>query len=150
MPRQAARLFGGCVAAALLSLSLTGCGPARTDVTGQVTYNGKPLDRPGGTIAFFSPNHRPVAATIDSTGHYHAVGVYCGENKVAVYWMLPVPPPRSGSRVPKPNAPAAPQQQPDSPFLTPVSYADPETSTLTVVVENNTVYSTNLTGPNIP
>src|SRR5439155_193513 len=82
------RLFSLVPVAAILSLTLPGCGGiSRTDVTGQVTYNAKPLNKPGGTISFFGADAVPVTANIDSNGNYRAEGVCRGENKVAVSYL---------------------------------------------------------------
>jgi hypothetical protein len=131
---------------AVLSLALAGCG-STTEVTGEVTYNGKPLDKPGGTISFFGPNGVPVTAPIDTSGHYKVAGVRVGENRVTVTY------PRPGLGQPKQRGPGKtggpPATSEDSPFLTPENYALPETSKLTVVVEGGTVYNPELTGPPI-
>src|SRR4051794_20142265 len=69
---------------ALLLVTLSGCGPSQTDVTGKVTYNGNALDKPGGKIIFFGSDNVPVSAEINSDGTYRASGVKLGENRVAV------------------------------------------------------------------
>src|SRR4051812_18324003 len=74
-----------------LFLSLLGCSsaPEQTDVSGTVTYNGKPLNASGGKITFFGPDNFPVAADINSDGTFHVNSVRVGENKVAVLYPNP-------------------------------------------------------------
>ena len=68
----------------LLSLLLIGCGKsiATADVSGQITYNGKPLAAEGMTISFVSAEGRVVSAKLGSDGTYRATGVEVGENFV--------------------------------------------------------------------
>jgi hypothetical protein len=149
MPRVSLRLVGLYIGLALLSLILPGCGGSQNEVSGQVTYNGKALDKPGGFITFVGSDGVPVTTAIDSSGNYRAIGVRSGDNKVAVFYQRP--PAKAGKRTPgDPGKGAyAPKQQQDSPILTPDSYSTPETSGLSVVVESNTVYNPKLTGPEI-
>ncbi len=135
---------------ALLCVSVAGCnrGPARADVSGQVTYNGKPLDKPGGTISFFGIDGIAVRAPIDTSGNYRAIGVCVGENRVAVAYQRPAPIAKHRANPSKGDAEKLTAQV-DSPFLTPEAYARPETSDLKVVVEGSTTYSPKLTGPEI-
>jgi hypothetical protein len=129
----------------ILCGALAGCGgPVRTDVTGRVTYNGKPLDKPYGAIVFVAPDGRRVTAQIDVDGTYVAPGVSIGENRVSVAYDRPPPPP--GKRAPDTKGPGSSKT---SPFITPDAYADPETSKLSVKVEKGTVYNPELTGPAI-
>ncbi len=127
-------------------LFLSGCGPSHTEISGQVTYNGKTLDKPGGTISFLGPDGIPHSAAIDTSGNYRVVGVCLGENKVAVAYMRATTTGTQKRRAPDANDPARPVE---SPFLTPEFYAVWETSTLTVVVDKNKVYDPNLRGPEI-
>jgi hypothetical protein len=149
MLRLSPRFFGLCAAAAALCPCLAGCGGAsRTEVTGKVTYNGKPIERAGGTIAFLGSDGVPVVAAIETTGDYHAAGVCLGDNKVTVSYTSTPPGGSTRKRVPG-RMPEPPKAPPESPFLIPSKYAVPETSGLTVVVEKNTVYNPELTGPNL-
>jgi hypothetical protein len=138
-------LFVSC---AILCLALTGCGQARTEVSGEVTYNGKPIESTEGTISFFGSDGIPVAAKIDSSGKYRATGVCVGDNRVAVSYQRPVPK-VPNKRVPKTGEPPVVADQGSSPFLIPDTYLKPDTSGLTVAVERNTVYSPKLTGPEL-
>jgi hypothetical protein len=148
MRRSLPHFFSLLSVAVLLSLSLPGCGgSSRADVTGQVTYNGKPLANTGGTISFLGADGIPVAATIDNNGNYQAKGVCVGENKVAVSYLRNTG--QTGKRAPDAKGGPPVTDQSDSPFLTPASYAMPETSNLKVVVEKNVVYNPELNGPDI-
>jgi hypothetical protein len=141
MPRAACR-----VALLLAVVAAGGCGraPARADVTGRVTYNGAPLDRPGGTIVFVGPDNEQVPAAIHPDGTYRAAGVLAGPNRVAVWYAHPAVPmadkPTKGAKPPGPP-------KPTTPFLTPTAYASVDTSKLTVDVAAGTVFDPALTGP---
>lgn len=134
----------------LLCPTLSGCGDGLTDVTGQVNYNGKPLDKDTGMIVFFGPNGaKQVTAKIGKDGQYRAVGITPGENRVAIAYSRPIKLAKGGTRAPK-FGEALPESQSDSLYLTPEIYASPETSELKVIVESNTVYNPKLVGPDIP
>jgi hypothetical protein len=119
-------------------------------VTGKVTYNGKPFEHESGLITFQGPDGISVSAKIEKSGTFLAKGVCVGENKVAVSYTRPIP--KAGKRRPSNiNQGLDPDKsQTESPFLTPESYAVPETSGLSVVVAENTVYEAKLEGPEIP
>jgi hypothetical protein len=135
-----------------LITSLPGCGgPARTEVTGQVKYNGQPIDRKG-TISFLGADGVPISAEIDTSGNYHASGVCLGENKVSVVYTRSdeIPPKgRVKGRVPDPNKPIDVPAATGPAFLIPDTFAAPESSGLKVTIEKSTVYSPELTGPPI-
>jgi hypothetical protein len=138
------------LALVVMCFSLTGCGSSQTDVTGQVHYNGKALEKPGGSILFIGPDGRKVTANVDGSGNYRAAGVSIGENKVAVIYMRPAPSGGPGRRAPDPaKGPDAAKAPKSSPYLTPETYADPETSELKVTVDKNTVYNPDLKGPEL-
>jgi hypothetical protein len=129
---------------------LSGCGGfSLTEVTGQVKYNGKPLDKPGGTISFLGPDGLPHSGEIDSSGNYRVANVCLGDNKVSVYYPRDGAHPEKRKRGPDQGPPADRGKTSQSPFLTPESYASPETSGLTVVVDKSTVYNPDLKGPEI-
>jgi hypothetical protein len=69
------------VALALLTLAAVGCG-GRGDVSGKVTYNGKPLVF--GTVQFEASDKTIKQANIATDGSYAIAGVPVGEAKVAV------------------------------------------------------------------
>src|SRR5262245_11102874 len=69
------------VALAFLTLAAVGCG-GRGDVSGKVTYNGKPLVF--GTVQFEASDKTIKQANIETDGSYFIAGVPVGEAKVAV------------------------------------------------------------------
>ena len=75
-PRRPVRPAAG----ALLALAVLGCG--RGDVTGKVTYDGKPLVF--GTVQFEGSDGSLRQANIDKDGSYTVRDVALGEAKVAV------------------------------------------------------------------
>ncbi len=65
-------------------LLLAGCSDSlqqRAEVSGTVTYRGKPL--PGGIVTFISDKGFQNSATIDENGHY-TISVGIGSNKITV------------------------------------------------------------------
>jgi hypothetical protein len=140
-PGRFALFFAGLCAALLGS----GCGPSTTDVSGKIVYNGQPLKKSGGKIIFKGPS-KEVTADISETGEYKAIGVQRGENKVAVYY----PNPKAQAGRGRGNvAEGGKTGEPESPFLTPAKYANPDTSELTVTVEKDAAYDPQLTGPDL-
>ena len=78
----ARRLFSrAALVAALVTLLTLGCG-GRGDVSGKVTYNGKPLVF--GTVQFEASDKTIKQANIEPDGSYSIPGVPVGEAKVAV------------------------------------------------------------------
>ena len=138
------RILGPALAA--LATGAGGCGPGSHDVTGRVSYNGAPLDKPDGQIVFIGPDGDQVAAGIGPDGSYRAPGVVGGPNKVAVYYPNPKAKRDKVTR-PKPGEPPPP---PTAPFLTPAKYASADTSGFSVAVKKGTVFDADLTGPKIP
>lgn len=61
---------------------LTGCSQSAGDVTGVVTYNGKPLAT--GNVCFVGPDGIPRTGLIGPTGSYSVSGVGVGTAKVTV------------------------------------------------------------------
>jgi hypothetical protein len=142
-------------------LALAGCGcvvsgcssEVRVDVAGKVTYNGSPLDKPGGQIVFGDAKGTQVSASIGSDGAYVAKGVAAGPNRVAVYF--PNQQAQAGAKkiIPKGGKAPPPQKkssQSSSPYLTPIKYASFDTSELVVQVEPGTTFNVPMTGPAIP
>ncbi len=84
--RAAGRAARRPLAAALLLLAAAGCG-GRGDVTGTVTYKGKPLV--WGTVQFEGSDNLIRQANIQSDGTYAVQGVAPGEAKVAVSSINP-------------------------------------------------------------
>jgi hypothetical protein len=78
--------FHPAVALALLMLAAVGCA-GRGDVSGKVTYQGKPLVF--GTVQFEASDKTLKQANIKEDGTYSVVGVPVGEAKVAVSSLNP-------------------------------------------------------------
>src|SRR5262245_25668289 len=77
---------GPTAAAALLALVAAGCG-GRGDVSGRVTYQGKPLV--WGTVQFEGSDNLIKQGNIKPDGTYAVAGVAVGEAKVAVSSINP-------------------------------------------------------------
>jgi hypothetical protein len=78
----------GC---ALLAWTALGCGPQVSQVSGKVTYQGKPL--PSGSVVFVSPEGDVVGrSAIAADGRYVMTDVPAGSVKVAVESHERVPP----------------------------------------------------------
>lgn len=121
---------------------LAGCGPKVVvyDVTGTVTYNGKPPDDVGCSITFVAADGKDVTAPIAPSGQFEAKGVVSGPNTVAVFYRNPaaaesLPP---GQKPPKSTSPLR---------KLPLKYADPKTSQLKVDVGPGTVFNVDMKGP---
>jgi hypothetical protein len=85
-------------------LLLTGCGPGVGELTGRVTYEGKPVLVGG--LLIHRPGYPSVSASMsEEDGSYTATGIPCGEVQIAVISPKPSPlkPPRGGNGVPLPN-----------------------------------------------
>jgi hypothetical protein len=80
------RLLTPAVVAA--ALALTGCGETTTDVTGKVTYKGKPVAY--GTVAVLDGGPAPKTGHLQPDGTYRITGVKIGAFKAAV--SSPPPP----------------------------------------------------------
>lgn len=63
-------------------LLICGCSSGTADVTGSVTYNGKPVKT--GTVTFFVDGATPKAGQISPDGTYKVAGVKIGPAKVTV------------------------------------------------------------------
>ena len=134
-------------AIAALAVGLGGCGAPQFAVTGKVKYNGAPLAKPNGQIVFVGHDGTQVAASIGLDGTYKAAKVPAGLNRVAVYYPNP-----SFTKAARPKGPPTLKNRPtaSSPFLTPDTYADVETSKLAIKVDKNVDFDADLTGPKIP
>jgi hypothetical protein len=86
------RLLTPAVVAA--ALALTGCGEKTTDVTGKVTYKGKPVAY--GTVAVLDGGPAPKTGQLLPDGTYRIVGVKLGAFKAAV--SSPPPPGSDAAR----------------------------------------------------
>jgi hypothetical protein len=132
----------------LAACGLAGCGSklVTVDVSGTVTYNGKPLNDEGCHITFLGSELHDASAPISPSGEYKVTGVAVGPNKVAVYYRNPeAAKPVEPSQKGPPKAPKS-----TSPLRSlPKKYADPKTSDLRVDVATGTVYDIKLTGPEL-
>jgi hypothetical protein len=129
------------------AIGLTGCGEKVGEVHGKVTYNGQPLNSPGGMIIFIGPNQEQVPVSIGEDGSYQAPGVAVGPNKVAVYY--PNPNLKKNKLMLKKGQAKSTEPLPPL-YLTPESYANPESSGLTVDISPGKEFNVNLQGPPIP
>jgi hypothetical protein len=100
----AARYFSWAAVSACC-LILTGCGDSAggVDVSGNITYRGKPLGE--GDIAFFPASGHPIGALVDSSGNYTAT-LPPGEYRVIIGKSNPLPPGwKEGDPQPPPKDP---------------------------------------------
>lgn len=126
----------------LAALALTGCGEKTTEVSGKVTYKGKPVT--SGVVTILDGGSAPKAGAIQPDGTFRVSGVRLGTYKVAV--SSPPPPgseparrPAGGrdaddDKVPTAVAPASPEVIKTWVAL-PEKYGDPAKSDLTVDVK---------------
>ncbi|HEY1186184.1 MAG TPA: hypothetical protein VGE74_00945 [Gemmata sp.] len=128
---------------ALLGAALvtaTGCGPARTDVTGTVTYKGRPVVY--GTVSVIGPDQVTYYGTIQENGTFSVQGVPVGPVKLGVFSPDPYfEPPISAAekariaearRASGATPPPLPLKPPKGKwFRLPGKYADPLASGLT-------------------
>ncbi len=82
-----------------LALSFTGCSPSPGQVSGKVTYKGKPV--PGGwvTIRPSDPKQNTLSAQIDREGNY-SMEIPAGEVKLAIDNREFEPLPKAGAGIP--------------------------------------------------
>lgn len=115
--------------------AVPGCGGGTTEVTGTVTYRGKPVT--SGTVAFAAPSGAAVYAEIKPDGTYEASGVPVGKLSVAVSSPDPrVATPADGGRGRGKGPPAAQPaaKAPDGWVSLPPKYATPDQSGLSVTL----------------
>jgi hypothetical protein len=65
----------------------TGCAPGRGEVSGKVTYQGRPVVY--GSVQFIGSDNEPRLAEINTDGTYAVQGVIAGENRVLVHSSNP-------------------------------------------------------------
>lgn len=134
-------------AAAVLCAALTavGCG-GTADVSGKVTYKGKPVVY--GTVVLVGPDGIPKSGAIQPDGTYRVSGVAVGTARVAVTSPKPPgsePPPARKAQgrdatdedkpPPEPAPPASPEVIKNWVAL-PEKYGDPGKSEITVTVKS--------------
>ena len=76
-----------CLLIVLVALPAAGCGLARCDVSGKVTYQGKPIVC--GCVLFVGVDGLPITANLTQEGAYEAKQVPIGKVQVAVYSLDP-------------------------------------------------------------
>ena len=112
----------------LLALFVIGCQPSETprrNLTGKVTYKGENLTI--GTVEFYTTEaSSPLRAIIGRDGTYRLTEALTGEYRLAI--KTPRKPPAGRKAINRPNAP--------EPVYVPTKYAKPETSGLSVTLDN--------------
>lgn len=126
-----------CPAVVLATLAFTGCGPPTADLTGKITYQGKPVVY--GSVVVIDASGTTKSGTIQPDGSYRIDNVRVGSVKVAV--SSPPPPgtpavgkqdPRDTSdKPPEPPPPPAPPEVIKNWVQLPNKYGDPTQSGLT-------------------
>lgn len=130
------------IAAALVAagaLTFAGCGPKRPEtaqVSGRVTYQGKPVVE--GRIMFQPEQGRPATASIAADGTYRLTTFEAGDGAVLGRHRVTI----ESRRITVPNAPKsfadetkAPVGPPKVEWLVPEKYSNRETSPLTADVK---------------
>lgn len=135
-------LMRTAVAAAVLAVA--GCGGGTANVSGKVTFNGKPVVY--GTVVVIGADGSSKSGTIQPDGSYRVSGVALGAAKVAV--SSPPPPGSEQARKQfraKDDAPDKPPLEPQAPaseevirnwVAIPDKYGDPNKSEITVSVKS--------------
>jgi hypothetical protein len=126
----------------LVVLAESGCGAKRGDVSGTVTYQGKPL--PLGTVTFMDAKNESLGSSPITQGKYAIAKVPVGLVKV----IVSTPPPLTGKDPPHPLFKAKPRAEspkkakrgerltpdPGSVISIPDKYRSPDQSDLTYTV----------------
>lgn len=120
---------------AVVALLAAGCG-GTGDVSGKVTYQGKPVVT--GSVTFIGPDKTPYLGAIDEQGNYKVVGVPSGTRQVTVASPDPLPPAVKSGKPSNPNLPEGTPEpkgtRPEGWRAIPTNYADPNASKLTFEV----------------
>lgn len=114
---------------ALLAVAIAGCG-GRGDVTGKVTYQGKPLV--WGTVQFEGSDNLVKSGNINSDGTFTVRGVATGEAKAAVSSINPA---SSDFQLRGPQAKAQARPEVKGWFKIPEKYDTPFGSGLTYEIK---------------
>ncbi len=135
----------GCLA--LLTLGAIGCGGEKGDLSGTVSYNGKPVVL--GSVLLIGADAKPRTAWIEADGTYHFDDVPAGEAKLAVFSPDPAKQDKSRKKQaelkkkrlekdkslpPEPDSPALPAVDRTKWFAVPALYSDIDHSGLHVTI----------------
>jgi hypothetical protein len=139
---------GGCFLTGcllLLALAADGCSRAPGNLSGKISYNGKPLAV--GSVLLIGVDAQPRTAWIEADGSYHFDDVPVGEAKLAVYSPDPdlaertrsqtktKPGPKKAKRVrPTPSSSEVSADDRRKWFAIPSKYGDVEHSGLRVTI----------------
>ena len=85
-----------CLIALALALLVAGCAPGIGNVTGKVTYQGKPLG--GVTVIFFDAKNMTLRDTTKADGSYSITKAAAGNAKIAI--LVPMDIPMKGMEMP--------------------------------------------------
>lgn len=122
----------------LLTWALSGCGSPTAEVSGIVTYKGRPL--PSGTVLFHSAEGRIEHGLVTAEGRYTIVEAPLGSVRITVQSHAQAPkelPTRGGKPPATPAGPSTPAiEKRDGKYVQiPRHYLDPAKSGLTYVVQ---------------
>jgi hypothetical protein len=146
MARIGAHRRRGFTGVALACLVAAGCGGGTGDVTGRVSYKGKPVA--SGSVVLIGSDGMPRYSHIRPDGTYRFAGVPAGEAKLGVNSPNPVPDPRKvalaggagqrGGRSQADPITSAPTSDPRLWFPIPRAVGDPATSHLGTAIRRGT------------
>ena len=139
-------------AIAIAALSAVGCGGGTADVSGKVTFKGKPVVY--GTVVVVGSDGIPKSGAIQPDGTYRVSGVTLGAARLAVTSPRPpgsqTAPKKQGRDVdddekPRPDPPPpAPPEVIQNWVAIPEKYGDPAKSELTVEVKSGSPHDIDL------
>ena len=142
MARIGAHRRRGLTWVTLACLVAAGCGGATGDVTGRITYKGKPVV--SGSVVLIGPDGMPRYSDIQPDGTYRFTSVPTGEAKLGVNSPNPVPDPRKvamaraagkrGGRSQADPITSTPTSDPRLWFPIPTAAGDPATSNLRTII----------------
>jgi hypothetical protein len=121
----------------LFSLGAVGCGGAKGDLSGTVSYQGKPLAI--GSVLLIGTDTKLRTAWIEADGSYQFADVPVGEAKLAVYSPDPAKKAKQGKRrksraKDEPATPELPAGDRTKWFAIPAEYSDIDHSGLRVTI----------------
>lgn len=125
--------------ACMLVFLLAGCGRNTGDVSGKVTYQGKPLVC--GSVQFAGSDGQPRLSAIDKEGNYSLKNALAGENRILVFSLDPRREAEAARRN-RMNNPGKPIEEPSVDpelskrwFPIPEKYSDPQKSDLVFTIQ---------------